>query len=453
MKILVVDDEKNICLTMQGIMEDEGYHCDFCLNFKDGFALLSKENYDLVFLDIWLPDKDGTDGLRDIRRTRPDVDIVMITGHGNIENAIDSIRFGAYDFLEKPLSLDRILTIVKHLSEKRQLQQALNESNFNLIKKYDLIGSSQQIMNLRKKIEKIAQTDTWVLVKGENGTGKEHVARLIYMLSKRANAPFIEINCSAVPSELIESEMFGHEKGAFTGAVARKPGKIELADGGTLFLDEIGDMGLSMQAKLLRVLESGTFNRVGSNELVSSNFRLISATNKNLDMEVSTGSFRQDLFYRINVLPIEVPPLRARRNDIPALATHFLQEVCIAYNFPHKQISPTLMTALMKFDWPGNIRQLRNVIEQMAALSETGILSEADLPDYLTKGSSEIGEISAYTGASLKDARDEFEKQYIINALNSTGWNITKASRLLDIERTYLHKKIKLYNLERQKDS
>lgn len=449
MRVLVIDDEKNICLAIQGILEDEGYSCDYRLNFTDGFAALKATAYDVVFLDIWLPDKDGTEGLREIKRYMPEVEVVMISGHGSIENAVDSIRWGAYDFLEKPLSLERILVIVRHLKDKLRLMQDLRESRFNLLKRYDLIGTSDVLTNLRKKIEKIAPTNAWVLVSGENGTGKEHVARLIYMLSKRSAKPFVEINCSAVPSELIETELFGHEKGAFSGAVTKKQGLVELADGGTLFLDEIGDMEPQMQAKLLRVLETGTFSRVGGTEVLSSDFRLISATNKNLESEILANNFREDLYYRINVIPLEVPPLRIRRDDIPLLVNYFLEEACSLNGLLLKQISAGLMDMFVNFDWPGNVRQLKNVVERMVVLADKDVLEVKDAPDYLIRGGSSIDEFSIPMDAPLKDARDEFERQYIMKALKATNWNVTKASALLDIERTYLHRKIKAYGLDR----
>jgi two-component system nitrogen regulation response regulator NtrX len=449
MKVLVIDDEKNICLAIQGILEDEGYLCAYRLNFEDGFKALREEQFDIVFLDVWLPDKDGSEGLREIKRNMPEVEVVMISGHGKIENAVDSIRWGAYDFLEKPLSLERIVTIVIRIQEKLKILEDLRESKFNLVKKYDLIGESKLLNNLKKKIEKIAPTNAWVLVYGENGTGKEHVARLIHMLSKRSDAPFVEINCSAVPSELIESELFGHEKGSFAGAVSGKIGKIEQADGGTFLLDEIGDMEQQMQAKLLRVLESGYFTRVGGSENIHSDFRLISSTNKNLEVEVSAGNLREDLYYRINVIPIEVPPLRLRPDDIPLLALHFLEEACFENSLPRKTISPELMEIFVRFNWPGNVRQLRHVVERLAILSESEILTAEELPDYFSQDGSVPAGIQFDMSSPLKDARDEFEKQYIIKALTATNWNVSKASRLLDIERSYLHKKIKLYNLEK----
>jgi two-component system nitrogen regulation response regulator NtrX len=443
MKVLVIDDEKNICLAIQGILEDEGYSCDYRLTFEEGFSALKHQSYDVVFLDIWLPDKDGTEGLRDIKRYMPEVEVVMISGHGNIENAVDSIRWGAYDFLEKPLSLDRILVIVRHLEDKLRLMQDLRESRFNLLKKYDLIGKSEPLTSLRKKIEKIAPTSAWVLVTGENGTGKEHVARLIHMLSKRSGEPFVEINCSAIPQEMIESELFGNEN------ADSKMGKMELATGGTLFVDEIGEMNLSMQAKLLRVLETGDFMRMGGTQPITSDFRLITATNKVLENEIAADKFREDLYYRINVIPIEVPPLRSRPDDIPLLVDFFLEEACSLNGLAQKTISLDLMELMVNFDWPGNVRQLKNLVERMVVLSESDMIGMDDAPDYMKEGSGVDKDVYIPVDSPLKDARDEFEKQYIINALKATGWNVTKASKLLDIERTYLHRKMKSYGLDR----
>lgn len=296
MKILIIDDEKNICSAIKGILEDEGYECNYSLNYSDGFHKLQENRFDVLFLDIWLPDIDGIEGLKEIKRHFPEIEVIMISGHGTIETAVDTIRYGAYDFLEKPLSLERIVMLIKHLDDKASLMQDLRSTKYKNVKKYDLIGVSQQITRLKERIEKIASMNSWVLITGENGTGKEHVARLIHMLGKRADKPFVEINCSAVPTELIESELFGSEKGAYTGSVKRKIGKFELANNGVLFLDEIGDMGLMMQAKLLRVLETGEFSRLGGNDIIKSDFRLISATNKDLQLEIASNRFRSDLF-------------------------------------------------------------------------------------------------------------------------------------------------------------
>lgn len=453
MKILIIDDEKNICSAIKGILEDEGYDCDYSLNYADGFRKLQENKFDVLFLDIWLPDIDGIEGLKEIKRHFPEIEVIMISGHGTIETAVDTIRYGAYDFLEKPLSLERIVMIIKHLDDKASLMQDLRSTKYKNIKKYDLIGVSQQITRLKERIEKIASMNSWVLITGENGTGKEHVARLIHMLGKRSDKPFVEINCSAVPTELIESELFGSEKGAYTGSVKRKIGKFELADTGVLFLDEIGDMGLMMQAKLLRVLETGEFSRLGGNDIIKSDFRLISATNKDLQLEIESNRFRSDLFYRINVIPIEVPPLRKRKDDIPLLVNHFIQETVSINGLQDKQVTEELMNIFINYEWPGNVRQLKNIVERMVVLSEDNVLDVKDAPNILLSGVSEMEQhvVDTNYSPSLKEARDEFEKTFILKALQSTNWNVTQTARILDMERTYLYRKIKAYDLEKYK--
>ena len=453
MKILIIDDEKNICSAIKGILEDEGYDCDYSLNYADGFRKLQENKFDVLFLDIWLPDIDGIEGLKEIKRHFPEIEVIMISGHGTIETAVDTIRYGAYDFLEKPLSLERIVMIIKHLDDKASLMQDLRSTKYKNVKKYDLIGVSEQITRLKERIEKIASMNSWVLITGENGTGKEHVARLIHMLGKRSDKPFVEINCSAVPTELIESELFGSEKGAYTGSVKRKIGKFELADTGVLFLDEIGDMGLMMQAKLLRVLETGEFSRLGDNDIIKSDFRLISATNKDLQLEIESNRFRSDLFYRINVIPIEVPPLRKRKDDIPLLVNHFIQETVSINGLQDKQVTEELMNIFINYEWPGNVRQLKNIVERMVVLSEDNILDVKDAPNILLSGVSEMEQhvVDTSYSPSLKEARDEFEKTFILKALQSTNWNVTQTARILDMERTYLYRKIKAYDLEKYK--
>lgn len=453
MKILIIDDEKNICSAIKGILEDEGYDCNYSLNYADGFRKLQENKFDVLFLDIWLPDIDGIEGLKEIKRYFPEIEVIMISGHGTIETAVDTIRYGAYDFLEKPLSLERIVMIIKHLDDKASLMQDLRSTKYKNIKKYDLIGVSEQITRLKERIEKIASMNSWVLITGENGTGKEHVARLIHMLGKRSDKPFVEINCSAVPTELIESELFGSEKGAYTGSVKRKIGKFELADTGVLFLDEIGDMGLMMQAKLLRVLETGEFSRLGGNDIIKSDFRLISATNKDLQLEIESNRFRSDLFYRINVIPIEVPPLRKRKDDIPLLINHFIRETVSINGLQDKQVTEELMNIFINYEWPGNVRQLKNIAERMVVLSEDNILDVKDAPNILLSGVNEMEQhvVDTNYSPSLKEARDEFEKTFILKALQSTNWNVTQTARILDMERTYLYRKIKTYDLEKYK--
>lgn len=453
MKILIIDDEKNICSAIRGILEDEGYDCDYSLNYADGYKKLQDNKFDVLFLDIWLPDIDGIEGLKEVKRHFPETEVIMISGHGTIETAVDTIRYGAYDFLEKPLSLERIVMIIKHLDDKMALMQDLRSSKYKNIKKYDLIGVSDTILRLKEKIERIAAMNSWVLITGENGTGKEHVARLIHMLGKRNDKPFVEINCSAVPTELIESELFGSEKGAYTGSVKRKIGKFELANEGILFLDEIGDMGLMMQAKLLRVLETGEFSRLGGNDVIKSDFRLISATNKDLQIEIESNRFRSDLYYRINVIPIEVPPLRKRKDDIPLLVNHFVKESVNINGLQEKTVTEELMDIFVNYEWPGNVRQLKNVVERMVVLSEDNTLDIKDAPSILLSGkdSIELDLSNEVYSPSLKEARDEFEKNFILKALQSTNWNIAQTARVLDMERTYLYRKIKSYDLEKYK--
>lgn len=447
--ILIIDDEKNICTTIQGILEDEGYESNFALNFSDGFKKLKEETYDILFLDIWLPDKDGIQGLEEIKKYFPELEVVMISGHGNIENAVEAIRLGAYDFLEKPLSLERILLIVKHLQDKFQLLHDLRESRSDQLRKYDLIGTSKPMLELRRKIEKIAPTNAWVMVNGENGTGKEHVARLIHMLSKRSRQSFVEINCAAIPSELLESEMFGHEKGAFTGAHIAKKGRFEEADQGTVFLDEIGDMEISAQAKLLRVLENNTFMHVGGNTPITSDFRLLTATNKNLEDEISGGNFREDLFYRINVVPLVVPPLRERQDDIPLLVNHFIKEACSLNGLELKKVDQELMQLFVQFEWPGNVRQLKNLTERMVVLSEGDVMNVDDAPEFIQGKGAAHKTYDVEYEYPLKHAKENFEKHYILNVLQNNDWNISRSARILEIERTYLHRKIKAYGIEK----
>ncbi|AEI14870.1 two component, sigma54 specific, transcriptional regulator, Fis family [Flexistipes sinusarabici DSM 4947] len=460
MKILIIDDEINICTTIQSILTDEGYEAEYALSFNEGMKKLKHEIFDVIFLDIWLPDHDGSEGLHKIKKYFPETEVIMISGHGNIENAVETIKYGAYDYLEKPLSLDRIILIIKHLEDKLKLKSDLKEYKFNLLKKYELIGTSEPVKQLKSRIEKIAPTNAWVLITGENGTGKEHVARLIHLLSKKSNNKFVEINCSAIPSELMESEMFGYEKGAFTGAANRKIGKLESGNKGTIFLDEIGDMDINLQAKLLRVLETGEFTRVGGNEVIRSDFRIISATNKDLEKEIDRNNFREDLYYRINVIPIYVPPLRKRKDDIPLLTNYFIKESCQTNGLQIKKIDKNLMDIFMEYTWPGNVRQLKNIIERMVVLTENDILTVKDAPEFIMKNFASNNkkdvekemETIIYRNDNLKKAKERFEKYYILKTLQNKKWNVSQSAKYLGIERTYLHKKIKDYSLDQFRD-
>ncbi len=455
MKILIIDDEKNIGVAIMGIVNDEGNISKHTLTFTEGMELLKEEMFDIVFLDIWLPDIDGMEGLKDIKRYYPEIEVVMISGHGTIENAVESIKYGAYDFLEKPLSLERIVMILKHLKDRSKLLKDLRNSKYNLIKKYNLIGVSQIVNRLKDKIDRVSNMNSFVLITGENGTGKEHVSRLIHMLGIYSDQPLVEINCSAVPSEFLERELFGYEQGAFKDATAEKKGMFELANGGTLFLDEIGDMDISTQVKLLKVLETGEFTPIGSNKVVKSNFRLICTTNKDMSIEIANKNFRADLFDKINIIPIEVPPLRERKEDIPYLVNYFLKSVTSLNSLVEKSLSNELMDMFMSYNFPGNVRQLKNIVERLAVLSDKEVIGVDDAPSIIINHNKGLNGITTYDKYSftLKHAKDTFERDYFLNVLIENNWNIIKSATVLDIERTYLYKKIKSLGLDKNKNS
>jgi two-component system nitrogen regulation response regulator NtrX len=440
--VLVVDDEEGIRETLSGIFEDEGYSIVTANSGEEALDLLKEHSPDLVLLDIWLPGIDGIQTLEDIKALRPDLPVIMISGHGNIEIAVKATRSGAYDFLEKPLSLERVLLVSKRALERRTLEIENKALRKDLTKKYRLIGASSKMELLREQITMAAQSNSRVLVMGESGSGKELVARLLHENSKSAGKPFIEVNCAAIPQELIESELFGHEKGSFTGAFESKKGKFELADGGTLFLDEVGDMSPSAQAKVLRVIETQEFQKVGGSKNIKVDVRIISATNKDLREEVKKGTFREDLLYRLNVIPIVVPPLRERKEDIPALVDHFLESIAVEYGKKPKKIAPEALKMLEAYDWPGNIRELRNMIERLVIMTPSDTITPKDL---LIAEQSRQDYLSYKT---LKEARDAFEKDFITKRLEENNWNISKTAEILQMERSNLHKKIKAYNIK-----
>jgi two-component system nitrogen regulation response regulator NtrX len=397
---------------------------------------------DLILLDIWLPGIDGIQTLEEMKTLRPDLPVIMISGHGNIELAVKATRSGAYDFLEKPLSLERVLLVSKRAFERRTLEIENKALRKDLTKKYRLIGTSPKMELLREQITMAAQSNSRVLIIGESGSGKELVARLLHENSKSAGKPFIEVNCAAIPQELIESELFGHEKGSFTGAFESKKGKFELADGGTLFLDEVGDMSPSAQAKVLRVIETQEFQRVGGSKNIKVDVRIISATNKDLREEVKKGTFREDLLYRLNVIPIVVPPLRERKEDIPTLVEYFLESFALEYGKKPKKIVSEASKMLGDYDWPGNIRELRNMIERLVIMTPSDTITSKDL---LIAEQSSQDYLSYKT---LKEARDAFEKDFITKRLEENNWNISKTAEILQMERSNLHKKIKAYNIK-----
>jgi len=440
--VLIVDDEEGIRETLSGIFEDEGCSVVTANSGEEALDLLKEQNPDLILLDIWLPGIDGIQTLEEIKALRPDLPVIMISGHGNIELAVKATRLGAYDFLEKPLSLERVLLVSKRALEKRTLEIENKALRKDLTKKYRLLGNSPKMELLREQIKMAAQSNSRVLIMGESGSGKELVARLLHENSKSAGRLFIEVNCAAIPQELIESELFGHEKGSFTGAFESKKGKFELADEGTLFLDEVGDMSLSAQAKVLRVIETQEFQRVGGNKNIKVDVRIISATNKDLKEEVKKGNFREDLLYRLNVIPILVPPLRERKEDIPLLVNYFLDSFAGEYGRKSKKISPEALKMIEAYDWPGNIRELRNVIERLVIMTPSDTITAKNL--LIVEQSSQ--DYLSYK--TMKEARDAFEKDFIAKRLEENNWNISKTAEILQMERSNLHKKIKAYNIK-----
>ena len=444
--ILIVDDEPAIQKALRDVLEDEGYRVSVAGGGADALKAVADEAPDLVFLDIWMPRMDGLETLAELKRLRADVTVVMISGHGTIETAIKATRLGAWDFIEKPLSLEKMLVTVTRALEHRRLERENASLRARLEQRIEIIGESAPVRALREQIATAAPSSGRVLIHGENGSGKELVARAIHALSARAEQPFVEVNCAAIPEELIESELFGHERGAFTGALARRRGKFEAADHGTLFLDEIGDMSLKTQAKVLRALEEQSFERVGGREPLRVDVRVIAASNRDVLSLIAQGGFREDLFYRLNVIPIEVPPLRARKEDVPALVEHFIRVFCAENGKRLKTVSPSALTYFMTYDWPGNVRELRNMVERLVIMVPGEAIGAEDLPPPL-RPKSEIAAVTPGNGKLLKEARDGFERAYILAELRAQDWNMTRTAERLGIERSHLYRKIRAYGI------
>ena len=448
--ICLVDDEPGILKTLSELLEDEGYQVTSAKSGMDALDVIRQDPPDLVFLDVWMPDLDGLEVLKRVRQQFPHMMVIVMSGHGSIETAVQATKLGAYDYLEKPLDSEKITILVRNALHQRKLEEENLNFRIQVERHLQLVGDSSVMNTLREQIAAAAPTHSRVLIFGENGTGKELVARSIHRQSLRHQRPFVEVNCAAIPETLIETELFGHERGAFTGAVAQKRGKFDSADGGTLFLDEIGDMSLATQAKLLRVLQEQQFTRVGGNKLIKVNVRVIAASNKELRQEIEKGNFREDLYYRVNVLPIEVPPLRARREDIPALTRHFLKIQAEEQGMKLKEITTGALNVLARHDWPGNIRELRNQVERLMIMVPTTQIDVADVLPFMP--GSPAGSVTwvspteAYD--SLRDARRAFERNYIARRLRENGWNVSKTAEGLKIERSHLHRKIKSLNVE-----
>ncbi len=441
-KILIIDDEASIRTTLAGILEDEGHKPVLCESGEEAIAQFARDEFDLAILDLWLP---GIDGLSVLERLKgvgaPPV--IVISGHGNIDTAVRATRLGAYDFLEKPLSLERVLLTVNHALADRKLREQVRDLRRHFTLEELLIGESEPMKKMEQQIRSAAPTATRVLITGENGSGKEIVARTLHRLSPRAEQQFIDVNCAAIPEELIESELFGHRKGSFTGAIDDRKGKFELADGGTIFLDEIGDMSLKTQAKVLRVLQEQTFQRVGGQQTIKVDARVIAATNKNLEAEIAAANFRSDLYYRLNVIPIDVPPLRARGNDVVLLAEHFLLRFSAETGAPKKKLSAGAAAKLKMYHWPGNVRELRNVIERLAILLPRETIEAEDVQlDTRAETPAAID-----PKLTLKEARDEFEKQYILGRLREFAGNVSRTADALGVERSNLYRKLHAYGI------
>ncbi len=439
--ILIVDDESEIRSSLQGVLEDEGYKSVLADSAEECLATLSRKPIDVVLLDIWLPGIDGLEALERIVAMDDPPEVIMISGHGNIETAVRATKLGAFDFLEKPLSIDRTLIVLKNAIEAKRLRSENLEFRKQFQARSVIVGDSIPMKALRQQISLMAPTNGRVLIYGESGSGKELVARAIHARSLRKEAMFVEVNCAAIPEDLIESELFGHRAGAFPGAVSDKEGKFQKADEGTLFLDEVGDMSLKTQSKVLRTLDEGRFIPVGEEEAITADARVIAATNKDLEDEISKGNFREDLFYRLNVIPFYVPPLRERKEDIPLLAKHFLREFSQTYNRRPKELSEDAVDALVRYTWPGNVRELRNLIERVVIMNPSvPKLERKHLPNliYREGGRRSLGEFS-----SLHEGRASFERDYILKKLDESHGNVARAAEVLGLERSHLYRKMK----------
>ncbi|MFH0926238.1 MAG: sigma-54 dependent transcriptional regulator [bacterium] len=456
--ILVVDDESKIRESISSILKDEGFKVSYAADGKEAIERIKQDYIDLVILDIWMPGTDdGITVLQKIKTEHPHIAVIMISGHGNIETAVKITKMGAYDFIEKPLSLEKIILTVNNALHHNQLEIENRLLKKKVADKYKMIGNSLAMKELREQINLAAPTNGRVLIYGENGTGKELVARAIHNQSIRKDKPFIEVNCAAIPEELIESELFGYEKGAFTGAIKAKKGRFELADGGTIFLDEIGDMSLKTQAKVLRVIENQTVEPLGSTKTISIDVRVIAASNKDLTHEIEKKNFREDLYYRLNVIPFYLKSLKERSEDIPLLADYFIDAFCMEYGRAKKEISKNALELLIHYNWPGNIRELKNIMERLVIMVKDRFIDIKDIAiiirqkgfDLHNKSTSKLDNLLSFN--NLRSAKEEFEKAFIVEQLKLNQNNISKTAKAIDIERSNLHKKLKQYKIKQAK--
>ena len=444
--VLIVDDEISILRSLSGLLSDEGFEVMTAANGYEALKVVDTESPDLVLLDIWMPGIDGIETLKEIKKNNPFIQVIIISGHGTIETAVKATKLGAFDLIEKPLSIDKVIVAINNALNFRRIEEENRYLRKKTLEKNSITGNSPPIAALKKQIAIAAPKDAWILITGENGTGKELVARTIHQLSSRADQPLIDVHCAAIPEELIESELFGHEKGAFTDSTLKKIGKFELANKGTIFLDEIGDMSLKTQSKILRVLQEQKFQRVGGSRTLSINVRVIAASNKDLEKEIEKGNFREDIYYRLNVIPIEVPPLKSRFEDIPLLVEIFFEECAKQNRSQKKEMTQQALDLLCNYSWPGNVRELKNLVERLDIMVEKDIIEEFDIPAPYNPGAADGMvpiEAQLFLNPSFKDAKKAFEKEFLKRKLLQNNNNITKTAEAIGVERSYLHKKLK----------
>lgn len=456
--VLIIDDEASIRSSLSGALKDEAYEVMTAGSGEEGLGYITNGSYDAVLLDVWMPGIDGMETLKRIRALAPDQLVIIMSGHGNVETAVKATKLGAYDFIEKPLSLEKLLVTLRNAFQFQELNKENKILRSEVFKAPQMIGTSKKVSALKEQIATIAPLGSWVLITGENGTGKELVARAIHVGSKRKEQAFVAVNCAAIPEELIESELFGHEKGSFTGATQMKKGKFDHANGGTLFLDEIADMSLKTQAKVLRILQEQKFERVGGNQTIDVDVRVVAATNKNLIEAIKNNLFREDLYYRLAVIPIVVPPLRERTEDIAALLRHYFELFAREQGLEAKKINEDALQILKHYMWPGNVRELRNLVERLSIMCKEPTISTEDLPaeilESVAKNPLHTGsELPAFSlDSGLKDAKNQFEKEFIVRKLLENDWNISKTAQVLGIERAHLHRKIKAFKITEAKE-
>jgi two-component system nitrogen regulation response regulator NtrX len=449
-RVLVIDDEDGVRKAIKWHLEYAGYEFYEASDGPEGLKMLSDIQPDVVFLDIKMPGMDGMEVLKEIFERTRDIQIVMISGHGTVQTAVESLKIGAFDYIEKPLDKEKILVVTRNAVEQKHLREQNTELKKLVEQDYRIVGESQALREVLSQVKKIAPTDTTILIRGESGTGKELIAREIHRISKRADKRFIQVNCAAIPEELIESELFGHEKGSFTGAVNRQLGKFQQADGGTIFLDEIGDMSLKTQAKVLRVLQDGELEMIGTHKPVKVDVRVISATNKDLEKAIESNHFREDLYFRLNVIPIYLPPLRERKDDIEPLVRYFADKFLTKNNFKPLDFSPEAMNILINYSWRGNIRELQNTVERIIVLNHgKKTLETSDLPKDLLNSKDTAPE-SNESLDSLKDFKESSEKNFILQKLRENGWNVSKTAEAIGTPRSNLYKKLEQYNIDVQ---